>query len=214
VTGTSTRPVSHFEVWLNDTKYDDVRVTYNPASNRYTLESPRIDADFVPEPGPRQKPLVRVLNETQSFNVIPDDPNVIYVHGSFYAPGLKIGERFRKEELFVGHCLYPTETFKNIRTEKGIKVLPDDRYDPDSLFSLIDQWAREGFDTEELELSAWWLKRSQPETVRFMPTLCICDDMQSESADFILVDEGNDRRVVLVHAKASGTYRKFSASAV
>lgn len=214
VTGTSDRPVSHFEVWLNDTKYDDVRVTYNSASKRYSLESPRIDADFVPEPGPRQKPLVRVLNETQSFNVIPDDPNVIYVHGGFYAPGLKIGERFQRDEFFVGHCLYPGDTFKKIKTEKGIKVLPDDRYDPDSLFGLIDQWAREGFDTEALALSTWWLQRYRPETVRFAPTLCICDDMQSETADFILVDEDKDRRAVLVHAKASGTYRKFSASAV
>lgn len=216
VTGTTARPKSRFNVHLNNTEYT-VDVTYNPVSNRYTLESHKMDVDYVAVPGPRQKPLVRVLNESQSFNVIPDDPNVIYVHGSFYAPGLKIGARFRTDEFFVGHCLYPAERFEKIKSEKGIKILSGDRYDPNSLFGVIDGWAhaKDGFDTETLGLDASWLKEYRPEAVQFKPTLCICDDMQSESADFILVDHGKDRRAVLVHAKAAtGDFRRFSASAV
>ena len=53
----------------------------------------------------------------------------------------------------------------------------------------------------------------QPEHVKFDPSLCICDDMSKESADFIFADASN-RRVVLVHAKASDKFREFSASVV
>jgi hypothetical protein len=38
--------------------------------------------------------------------------------------------------------------------------------------------------------------------------------MFGETSDFILADEGPARRVALVHAKASSTFREFSASAV
>ncbi|MDT5287714.1 MAG: hypothetical protein QOF88_2603, partial [Mycobacterium sp.] len=42
----------------------------------------------------------------------------------------------------------------------------------------------------------------------------ICDDTgKNESCDFIIAD-GADRRVILVHAKASTDWRPYSASAV
>ena len=203
---------SRFKVKVND-KFYDLDVTFNPARNRYKIESSHLDEDFVPV-GDRKVPLTRALNERQAFNIIPDDPEVIYVHGAFYAPGLKFGNRFTAEEFFAGYCLYPAARLKAIKMEKGAVVLPGDRYDPDSLFGLIDGWAQTGVDTDALGLDASWQRRYQPEAVKFAPTLCICDDMKKETADFILADEGADRRVVLVHAKASDTYKKFSASAV
>jgi hypothetical protein len=81
-----------------------------------------------------------------------------------------------------------------------------------SLFGLIDSW-RKGFDTKHLKLAPAWAARYKPEHVAFKPTLCICDDTQKESADFNFADSVN-RRVVLVHAKASKKFREFSASAV
>jgi len=203
---------SRFKVNVNDKLYD-LDVTFNGAVNRYKIESPHLDEDFVPV-GEHKVPLTRAPNERQAFNIIPDDPEVIYVHGAFYAPGLKFGDRFAPEDFFVGYCLYPSARFKAIKMEKGEVVLPGDRYDANSLFGLIDDWAQTGVDTDGLGLDRRWEQRYQPEAVKFAPTLCICDDMGYETADFIIADESIDRRAVLVHAKASGTYKKFSASAV
>lgn len=211
VTGNVDKPTAAFNVTLNDVTYP-IDVVFNSASQRYRLESNALDNAYI---GNSQGalPLGRALNETQAFNVIPEDLNVIYVHGRFYAPGLKFGHRFRDQSFFVGHCLYPSTTFKSIASEKGFKVANGGNdFDPDSLFALIDGW-KTGFDTAGLSLSPEWINQFAPEAVAFKPTLCICDDTSKESADFIFADTAN-RRVVLIHAKASSSFREFSASAV
>jgi superfamily II DNA or RNA helicase len=200
---------SRFKITINGEPYS-VSAVFNPASQHYRLESSALDEAFV-STGARKLPLCRTLNDLQSFSIIPDDISVIYVHGRFYAPGLKFGSRFTRAGFFVGHCLYPADKFKSISSEKGASV-SNDNYDPASLFSLVDSW-KNGFDSRELKLSSSWVTLFQPERVKFDPSLCICDDMSKESADFIFAD-ASDRRVVLVHAKASKTFREFSASAV
>ena len=200
---------SPFKITINGNSYS-VSVVFNPASQRYRLESSALDEDFV-STGARKLPLCRTLNDLQSFSIIPDDISVIYVHGRFYAPGLKFGSRFSRAGFFVGHCLYPSDKFKNISSEKGAFVSKDN-YDPASLFGLVDGW-KNGFDSKALKLSSSWTTLFQPERVKFDPSLCICDDMSKESADFIFADAFN-RRVVLIHAKASKQFREFSASAV
>lgn len=209
--GKDGNPTSFFTVKFNDVAYP-VEVTFNRSSQRYKLESLSLDAAFVSS-GAKKRPLCRALNDAQSFSIIPDDTRVIYVHGRFYAPGLKYGKRFSQEGFFVGHCLYPADTCMKIESEKGASVSTDgEDYDTASLFSLIDSW-KNGFDTKKLNLSSAWVNLFNPEQVKFDPDLLVCDDMDKETADFILADRSN-RRVVLVHAKASKTFRKYSASAV
>jgi len=205
------KPLSRFTVTINNVAYR-IDVIFNRATQRYKVESSALDTAFIRADG-RTLALCRVLNDSQSFNIIPEDTSVIYVHGRFYAPGLKFGSRFSRNEFFVGHCLYPAQTFKQISSEKGASIsTATDDYDSASLFGLIDGW-KNGFDTATLGLSAPWVARYNPERVVFNPTLCICDDTHKESADFILADT-LVRRVVLVHAKASSHFREFSASAV
>jgi hypothetical protein len=207
---TGDKIVSKFHVVLNEKAYE-IDVTYNRASQRYRLDSLSLDIDFIRSGGPKT-PLCRAINERQSFNIIPDDLNVIYVHGRFYAPALKFGPRFSKSEFFAGHCLHPAETFKRISSEKGDHVVAKNGYDPNSLFGLIDGW-KSGFDTEALKLSKAWTSKYRLERIRFTPTHCVCDDIGSETADFIFADI-DKRRVILVHAKASSSFREYSASAV
>jgi hypothetical protein len=108
--GSTDKPSGQFLVTLNDVAYP-VQLTFNAASQRYRLDSDALDVAFVGTV-PGILPLGRALNETQAFNVIPEDLDVIYVHGRFYAPGLKFGDRFSDERFFVGHCLYPATTFQ------------------------------------------------------------------------------------------------------
>ncbi|WP_373123053.1 DEAD/DEAH box helicase [Mycobacterium marinum] len=211
--GTAAKPVSRFTVTINNADYP-VRATYNRATKRYRLDSEKLDVDFIPN-GERTRPLVRTVNDTQSFTIVPDDRDLIYVHGSFYTPALKFGpDRFDPNMFHTGHCLYPSVVLRKVKQEKGSRLTSQGGYDPKSLFGIIDSW-KHGFDTGNLRLdSAWRTTGYAPEAFAFTPSLMICDDYgKNESCDFIIADHA-DRRVVLVHAKASDTWRPYSASAV
>lgn len=210
-----------FEVVLNGEKHA-LEVIFRKRSGKYRIESPGLDEAFVStvkRTGRRK--FTQILTDQQAFNIIPDNRSVIYVHGRFYAPTLKFGSHFDPASFFVGRCLYPSAVLKGLSEEKGRHVLSATgsrarsggaNYDPGSIFGLIDSWCG-GFDTQALRIDAGWHARYKPETFSFNPTLVICDDMGKESADFILADEAQ-QRVVIVHAKASSTWRPFSASAV
>lgn len=211
--GTATRPVSVFTVTLNGTSFA-VRATYNQSTKRYRLDSEALDVTFIPNEE-RTRSLVRTLNDTQSFTIVPEDRDVIYVHGSFYTPALKFGpDRFDSNMFHTGHCLYPSKNLGRTKMEKGKKLTAEGGYDPKSLFGIIDSW-KHGFDTTQLKLESSWITTGYaPEQFAFMPSLMICDDTgKNESCDFIIAD-GADRRVILVHAKASTKWRPYSASAV
>jgi hypothetical protein len=220
--GTSGTDESHarFLLKLNGENHP-IDVVFYKSSQRYRLESESLDKHFVSKDSELRVTLTRAINDRQLFNVIPDDLDVIYVHGRFYAPGLKFGSRFDAASFFVGQCLYPSPTFKERDSEKGrcvvlangTKAVHDgDDYDPDSVFGLIDSW-QSGFSATRMKVPSTWGVEFSPERIKFNPTLVICDDMGNESADFILADE-QARRVVLVHAKGSTEWRPFSASAV
>ena len=102
--GTAARPVSVFTVTLNGMSFP-VRATYNQSTKRYRLDSEKLDVAFIPN-GERTRSLVRTLNDTQSFTIVPEDRDVIYVHGIFYTPVLKFGpDRFDRNMFHTGHCL-------------------------------------------------------------------------------------------------------------
>ena len=210
--------VSRFTIKLNQVDYP-LGVSFNIKSQRYRLDSSEIDAAYSAEGALKDMPLCRFLNQKQAFNIIPDAPGLIYVHGRFYRPGLATGEAFDPDRFHVGHCLYPSRTFKNAALEKGSKVLGagsdgvGKNYDPDALFGIIDGWGA-GIDTNTFGMPREWLKAYHPPRITFTPSLIICDDMGNEISDFILADEGEHPRVVFVHAKASRAYAPTSASAI
>jgi hypothetical protein len=213
--------IAQFEIRLNDETHP-LEVVFRKHSQRYRIESSGLDRTFIPRDGANRVTLSRKLNELQAFNIIPDDLSVIYVHGRFYAPGLKFGDRFDRDSFFVGQSLYPSPVLKALTEEKGRHVLRANgtrttsdegvKYDAESVFGLIDSWCS-GFDTGDLDIPDAWMNEYAPEAFEFKPTLVICDDMSKESADFILADEKR-RRVAIVHAKASSKWKPYSASAV
>lgn len=211
--GTPEQPAAQFIMTINDTPYT-IAATFNTSSKRYRIECPALDYDFIPIDD-RDGSLIRAINQMQAFTVVPEDRDRIYAHGSFYAPSLKFGpDRFNPNGFPIGHLLYPSQQFKSKETEKGDKVIGGNRYQTHSLFGLIDSW-KSGFDTAELDLDPHWVRRSGyvPESLSFSPTALIVDDMGCECADFIIADTLG-RRVVLIHGKASETWRPYSASAL
>jgi hypothetical protein len=165
---------------VNDTPYP-VRVTFNPATNGYRLSAERLHVDFIPI-DERTPLLIRAINDTQSFTVVPEDRDVIYVPGSFYAPALKFGpNRFNHNTFHVSHYLHPSKLFADIATGKGNHLTASGDYDHYSLFGVIDGW-KNGFHTDALRLDPTWSSTGYvPEVFSFTPSVAICDDRLTTS---------------------------------
>jgi superfamily II DNA or RNA helicase len=175
-----------------------VQITYDQQRHRYELESYDLDRLYTNTTPYDNRGLVDYLNQEQSFRVIPKSKDSIYVLGQFYKPIFKVGARFNPDEFEVGKILAPCPALATAGSEKG-ETFPSDRsgWDPNSLFGIIDNLGASGGLAEYFG----------------NPDIVVCDDMQTEVADFILADT-SARRVVFIHAKASPTRKPFSASAL
>jgi superfamily II DNA or RNA helicase len=188
-------------------------IAYDREKRRYRI-SPDSDVDpenlkyvqfdqvFHTKSGLPHEGVLTYLNRTQSFRVLPQTDNVIYVHGEFYRPVIKIGKNFDPESFQVGKTLLTFPSLlrgKKSGFEKGQQCLPSgEGWEPGSLFDLIDKLG----DTDK-ELS---LEIGEPE-------ILVCDDMDNEMADFILADSKR-RLVAFIHAKAADKPRLYSATAI
>jgi len=175
-------------------------IAYDREKRRYRISSDsdvdpedlkfvQLDQVFHTKSGLPHEGVLTFLNRTQSFRVLPQTDNVIYVHGEFYQPVIKIGKKFDPESFQVGKTLLTFPGLlrgKKRSFEKGQKCLPSGvGWEPGSLFDLIDKLG----DTDK-ELS---LEMGDPE-------ILVCDDMDNEMADFILADSKR-RLVAFIHAK-------------
>ena len=130
--------------------------------------------------------LIRIINQQQSFRVIPASGDCVYSTGHFYKPELNPSML----EILEG-----STHSKGVVSEKGdTRVTDAANWKTQTLFGLI----------------FGWLDGSLPKpTEQFGKDLIashviICDDSTVETADFYSVDPVA-RRVMLIHAKASET---------
>lgn len=212
--------VSYCDLELNGVAFS-VKISFSASSQRYRIDSTSLDEAYYAPDALSDVPICRFLNDRQAFNIIPEHEGSIYVHGRFFRPSLNFGAGFQAESFQVGQCLYPSKNFQKVNSEKGCFVvrsdgvdaeMDGDQFDPSSLFRMIDDW-KTGFDTDNLDLDKEWVETYNSQSLSFEPTMVICDDMNAESGDFIIVDEER-WRVAYVHAKASKKFAPRSASAI
>ncbi|HSS50043.1 MAG TPA: hypothetical protein VLX28_13990, partial [Thermoanaerobaculia bacterium] len=183
-------PVSKgaFNLVANGRRYK-VGLSFERKQARYDLDCKDLEKDFVGLGGMGEttsRNLVRYLNKTQSFRVIPAAPGIIYAHHRFYQPRVTVD--------FLSIFLKVPELAK-ISVEKGTLPGKHEGWEIGSLFALIDTLGK----GTALE------KRLQD------VDLLVCDDMGTEAADFIAVSRAQ-KLVVFIHAKAFKVGRKRSAS--
>jgi superfamily II DNA or RNA helicase len=191
-------------------KIDYLYRATTPPRGRYRIESDELDAavaggEVAEDPGVelheddrefgRKLPnsLIRVLNQQQSFRVIPASADCVYSMGHFYKPELNSS---------LLEILEASTHTKTILSEKGdTRVKDAAQWGIQTLFGLVFGWTDGSLvaPTEQFgrDLAA--------------ADLIICDDSTSETADFYAVDPVA-RRVMLIHAKAAET-RKPEAAA-
>jgi superfamily II DNA or RNA helicase len=186
--------------------YDDVKHRYRISSgeaNPQDLKTVQLASLFRPRAGLRHESVLAYLNRTQSFRILPQSRNHIYVHGEFYRPVIKIGKDFDADSFQVGKTIF---TFAKLHPgrirkgyEKGQKCQKSgDGWEVGSLFDLIDTLGGDD-DALSQELGD--------------PEILVCDDMETEMADFILADSKKNL-VAFIHAKASDEPRFYSATAI
>lgn len=169
-----------------------------PPSGRYSISSETLDhtlstalpdtSDREDDPdnrifGQRQSAsLIRLINQNQSFRIIPSADGTVYSHAHFHRPDL---------DKAMLDMLESSELLADVLSEKGdTRIEKDTDWNTKTLFGLIYGWldasspVEEGLVDELIGCS-----------------LAICDDSNRETADFYVLDE-KARQVIIIHAKA------------
>lgn len=177
-----------------------VFIRYATDSEKYFLESPDLDKAYYNNDQQDKSSIITYLNRNQAFRVIPATENFIYTLGRFYQPLFKTGKEFDPELFDVCQVMTKAQKLASVIDEKyENKDHPtkEKAWTDNTLFGIIKKLGAPA-GLEEFFGS---------------PDILVCDDMRTESADFIMADT-KKRRVVFIHAKASSTKKPYSASAL
>jgi hypothetical protein len=186
-----------FEVMANGHRCT-VTVEWDGAS-AYVLRSRDLERRYRPVDS-ETPDLLAWLNHEQSFRVIPATPGIVYAHGSFYSPRIRFGPGAENSQLPLLRCARAFCCFDQVTSEKGASgTLPRQAgWEPKSVFGLIDFAARDQTHADLPDLDVGF-KGFFANT-----TLLVCDDMGTEIADFVMLQDEPQgrRRVIFIHAKA------------
>lgn len=181
-----------------------VTVEWDAGMHSYRLECPSLDHLFSMKyalGNRRAESLIGYLNREQAFRIIPASAATdycVYAGRRFCRPRLPLWGRTRSPRFELLQIMHAVPELASITTEKGKDgSATADGWATGSLFALIDA------------LGAG----TSMNTFLNGVGLLVCDDMGTEIADFIALDE-TDRRVIAIHAKAFPTAKPLSAGAL
>jgi superfamily II DNA or RNA helicase len=193
----------------------EVKIEADPARRRFLLWSADLDSLYCRKADQTDKrDLITYLNQEQSFRIITQADDLIYTLGEFYRPSFKVGNEFKPELFEVCQILIPVPILQQIGEEKGAPVTSKG-WPEDTLFGIIDNLGSPvgKQDSSLFECVDRNGKKTGLHEHFGTPDIVVCDDLGTESADFILADTKN-LRVVFIHAKADSQNRPASASAL
>ena len=204
----------YFEIKANG-KNCIVQIHFDEGRQFYHLRSAELEKLYCRKSDQADKrDLITYLNQEQAFRVIPDAENLIYTLGEFYIPVFKVGKAFDPHTFSVSQILMPVPILETIGEEKGLPVSPQE-WPTNTLFGIIDRLGRPpaGSNPVDYEVQDSSGRPASLQDYFGSPDILVCDDMGTESADFILADRIN-RRVIFIHAKAKSNLHPVSASAL
>ena len=174
----------------------EVDIHFDTVRGIYVLKSADLDSLYVNSDVSDKKGIVGYLNQSQSFRVIPNTPNIVYVYGNFYKPLYKVGKEFNTTTFPMAHILFDIPVLEKVISEKDPALENHTGWNEATLFGLIDNLG------EGTELVGHF---GQPDIV-------VCDDMGTEIADFILGYD-SPSKIILIHAKGAEKNSKHPYSA-
>lgn len=179
-----------------------VEITFDASSERYELRSSELDRLYLSTDQDNTEGVVRFLNRSQSLRVIPGTPGYFYTLGNFFRPLIKFGPDYDDAKMGILRSLEAVPDLQQPMLEKGAHSRGGGSgWERGCLFDRIDTLGR------GTRLAPYFAGTE----------LLVCDDLNDESADFILVQRATAtarRRVALIHAKASMHGSMCSAGAL
>jgi len=177
-----------------------VEIEFDPERQQYELRSRDLDELYYSTDSENSEGVVRYLNRAQSLRVVPATSGYFYTLGQFCRPLIRFGSEYDDAKMGVLASLVAIPRLRSVTLEKGKTSRPDGSgWERGCLFDLIDSLGA-GSDLDR----------------HFTDTdVMVCDDLNDESADFLLVQSANRwhrRRVVFIHAKADPRGSECSAS--
>jgi superfamily II DNA or RNA helicase len=189
---------NQFSINMNDKDYT-LEISYQQSKSVYQLACPEITEDYEStEKEIYGSDPIDYLNKNQNFRVVPETDNYIYAYGQFYQPFIKYGPAFSEHEYIFNSVLHSSETLTTTSSEKGKKCKEDSSgWEDKSLFEILRTLGA-GTDLEG------YIAEKRIDII-------VCDDMNYESADFILASSKTNF-IAACHAKAKKTASHVSAS--
>lgn len=189
ITRTNGDPIFKLSVDHNEF---DVKITYDLSRRKYKLENPELLSILLCHSNTNRNVIsfIQLLNERQSFRILTED-NMMYSTGVFYNPAIKYGARYDSKTSQLEKILFSVEELSEIGSEKGVMSRDNnERWEKKTLFNLIDEFGK------DTKLFSHFFE-NEDDTIEYL----ICDDMGTESADFILV---KPNKLVQIHVKGIG----------
>ncbi|NDK57419.1 DEAD/DEAH box helicase [Pontibacter fetidus] len=170
-------------------------IEFDSKTKKYKIKSPNL-SKLLTNPANKEN-FISYLNRYQPIRIVTKDNKAFYTSGNFYSPKLDL--LGRSNDLNILEVFTSVQILKNIKSEKGNSTtLPtsNNLWHKDTLFGIV---ARMGKGYRSKELSNY-----------FSFDILVCEDLNTEMADFIGIDTRKNR-LVLIHAKADD--KRLSASA-
>ena len=199
-----------FKVNINGVEFT-CTIIYNETTGRYALTSDELDEFFEAREqasGRRgASTFSEIVNKAQAFRIIPKEPNVVYAGSRVYSPqGLKPRPDGTMPQL---DNVVAVPVLAEIPTEKGEKLYFDDcdQWRHGSLFGLMEDIC---LHPEGEVIPAEW---GELGTLVSGFDLVVCDDDQSEVADFLAINT-SAKVACTIHAKASKTIKSTGVGGI
>ena len=193
-----------FQVTMIDGRKLDCAISYNSKSDRYTLASDALNAEFSQglSASGTVMALTERINTDQAFRILTDETDKVYMHGNWVkARDLVLDNRV--PALDVAEAIPALEKTFVEKGEAAWAAGDTVKWEKESIFGLTSRYI--GLTGPGPDAYA--------DALREFPLILLDDDGQ-ELADFILVSK---TKVVLLHAKAlgrDGTDNKASVTAI
>jgi superfamily II DNA or RNA helicase len=180
----------------------ELHVSWSAVTGTYHLDGGELNAAYENASSePRAPSLLAFLNRTQAFRVIPRAARyTVYSRGRFYRPRVPLFGAVASDRFDLLRVLQAVPQLAAIASEKG---------DPGSVVGNGAGWAAGSLFHFIDTLGADTTLATDLATVE----LLVCDDLSTELADFIGLDQER-RRVIAFHAKAFPVAKSLSASAL
>ncbi len=164
-----------FEILANG-KHCQAEIEFDSARQKYEISSRDLDERYYSIDPEYDEGVVGYLNRAQSLRVVPATSGYLYTLGQFYRPLIRFGSEYDDAKMGVLASLVAIPSLRSVTSEKGKTCRRGGSgWERGCLFDLIDSLGA-GSDLER----------------QFTDTdVMVCDDLNDESADFLLVQSAN-----------------------